>query len=285
LLIPATGLLVTAAFTTGTLSVILSNVGSAIATVAILSLLYDPFLRDIMAAEIFDRLQLRDSVVRSGLMDIGDSRSFTTPDAFAVTSEVDILPLHPLDWARHEFGDVIRAAADHRLAVKVYLPSCEHGAPLSVIADRLGTGEDELSGKLRLLPEQLVAAWDVGGCRQESTLTVYQFDGVPAVGLVVHATATVLEVGPSVAFEATEHRTVRFSHSPKSQIAAWARRQLRFAGRQELIVVGIRPVTPRQLLPTGRGPVPGAGSVATSGQVDRAEASIVPQSGSGVDGA
>jgi hypothetical protein len=254
LLIPATGLLVAAAFAEGTAGVILSNLGSAVGTVAILSLLYDPFLRDILAAEIFEKLQLRDSVIRAGLVDIGEAHDFSASDAFRVSPSADILPLDPIDWAQREYTAILRAARDHAIAVRVFLPSPDPGPALIVLADRLGIGDEEMTRQLRLLPDELVAAWDRSACHRDSTLTVLQFEGIPAVGLLVHAGAVVYDIGPSLGFDPTEHRSTRLAHVAGSPAAEWAAGQLRFSGRADPVVAGLRPVTRPTDLPSGRGP-------------------------------
>lgn len=63
--VPAVGLLVAAAFVSGPLGVVLASIGSTLGTVALLSFLYDPFLKDILAAEIFERVGLREAEGRN----------------------------------------------------------------------------------------------------------------------------------------------------------------------------------------------------------------------------
>ena len=62
--------------------------------------------------------------------------------------------------------------------------TCPCGMPnAEAYATRLSADQTELIRRLRELPEEIVAAWDARKHDPESTLVVYQYDGVPAVGL------------------------------------------------------------------------------------------------------
>jgi hypothetical protein len=250
LMIPAVGLLVAAGFVGGTGGTVMASIGSTLATVALLSFLYDPFLKDILAAEIIERVGLRDSIVRAGLRDIHNSRDLRLSDILGASRTLTVLPLDPLKWAADDFSDAMGIASRATLSLKVYLPSPDESPALQVTAERLGMSLSELEERLRSLPDELTRAWDDEPRHEDSQLEIFYYEGLPGTGLLVCEACVVVETGPTLGFQPTDRMTSVSVYEPDSVTAGWAASQLRrFPGDRDPTPAGLRPVTPPDELP------------------------------------
>ncbi len=271
----------------GPVGTILAAVGSTLGTTALVSFLYDPFLKDVLAAEIFEKVGLRDSVVRAGLADIGGA-DLQLSARLAGSRRIAAAPLDPLAWARERYGEVIAAAKAAATEVVVVLPSPDPSPARTLLADRLDLVEGELERKLSSLPEVLLTAWDAASVAEGSTLTVLWQEQLQSCGLLVCDACAVLETGPVLRQSATDRTVLAQVFEPDSPYGAWASTQLDEMMRDG-ITAGLRPVTPPAKLP-GRhaqvalssatqdtvGSTPTAAASATASPTSAAEPSVAP---------
>jgi hypothetical protein len=275
LLVPAVALLVSAGFTGGTTGVVLASIGSTLGTVALLSFLYDPFLKNILAEEIFSRVGLRDSVVRAGLREIGQGRDFRSDDLVGLSPTVTVLPLDPIEWSQHEFHLILGVATQRSLKAAIYLPSPDAGVGLEWLSGRLDISVPELERKLRSLPDELGRAWDEQQRHPDARLSIFYFRGAPSIGFFVCEACAFLEIGPAAAFSSTDKTTTALVYEPNAPTSDWLLAQLRRIQDDDATPAGLRPVTPPAELPRR---VALSSTDSLEGSASVAEADAIPAS-------
>lgn len=235
----------------GPIGTVLAAVGSTLGTTALVSFLYDPFLKEILAQEIFERVGLRDSIVRAGLVDITGPAEAKLAAVLAGSRRVVAAPLDPLVWAKERFGEILDAAKVAQADVVVLLPLPDASPARTLLARRLDMGESELDRKLKELPDELLKAWDRSQVAGGATLRVLWHDGLLSDGLLLCDAVAVLETGPAVRQSATDRIGLVQTFEMSSGYGAWIADQL-----HELVEsgvpAGVRPVTPAGQLPGRR---------------------------------
>lgn len=234
----------------GPIGTVLAAIGSTMATTALVSFLYDPFLKEILAQEIFTRVGLRDNIVRTGLEDLANSALEIGPGIQGSRS-LEVMPLDPFSWARESFPAVVSAAKDRAMEVVIVLPSPDPGPSGTILASRLRLGEQDVEHRLRDLPEELASAWDRAQIGPESTLKVVTHEHSVATGLLVCDRMVVIETGPSLYESSTDDTRLVQQFRRDAPLGQWADRQISEAIASAPAAT-VRPVTAAADLPTGR---------------------------------
>lgn len=243
---------------------ILAAIGSTLGTTALVSFLYDPFLKEILAKEIFDRVGLRDSIVRAGLEEITRGDSLNLSSVIASARHIHVMPLDPFAWTRESFAAVLGAAKSTETEVIIVLPSPAAGPPRTILAYQLCIGENELERRLKELPEEMAQAWDQAEVAERSTLRVLTQQSLVTAGLLVGGTSAVIETGPSLQQSATDRTSLVQRFRPDSPFGQWASAQLQDAIANATTAI-LRPVTPSDALP-GRHAGDGPGGAGTQNE-------------------
>jgi hypothetical protein len=244
----------------GPIGTILAAVGSTLATTALVSFLYDPFLKEILAQEIFERVGLRDSIVRAGLEDIDSGTEIKLMTSLTGSRRIVAAPLDPIAWAKERYPQVLGVVTGAATEVVVVLPSPDPCPARVLLARRLGTGENELARKLKELPDQIAEAWDKTTPASGSTLSVLVHEELVSSGLLLCDACAVIETGPAVRESATDRISMAHRFQIASRYGGWIREQL-----NEMVdcatLAAVRPITPSAQLP-GRRAATGRSSTA-----------------------
>lgn len=232
LLIPAAVLLTASAFIGEAVGVLLATIGGVFFTVAVLSCLYDPFLRDVLTQEIFAKLELKRSLAQAGLVDVLADRSPEVGTLWSEASTIVAAPSDPYNWSKAAYLEILRMASAKAVDLTVFIPGPDAPWPLA-LAGRLAVDADMVTVQLRALPDELAQAWDATVRHPKSKLTVYHYEGVAGVGLTFSDTTTLLEVGPVIKHPASDRSQRSFAFESRSDFAQWAAVQLAFQGSAE----------------------------------------------------
>jgi hypothetical protein len=268
LCIPAVVLLVVSAVLGGTAGVVLATIGGAILTVALLSFLYDPFLKDVLAREIFERLEIRESVGRAGLQSIEMTRDLRLGELIAGSRSIRVLPYDPLEWAGAQYGSLLTLARDTPVNVEVYLPAADD--PFTeILSDRLRVGEPEVRARLNALALELGQAWDAEARHEGATLRVWRYTGLCATGLLECDSRVVIEVGPSLRYPLADRTTISLVFTHDSPPADWLKRQFMFPEQEGPSRADERPLgrPSARELPTASAPPSDAPDDSLAGEV------------------
>jgi hypothetical protein len=241
LALPAVALLILSAVVGEALGVILATIGGAILTIALLSFLYDPFLKDLLAQEIFDRLEIRESVSKAGLRDIIATREVALAPLLVGARKIDILPYDPIEWARDEYRALLGLARQNSLEINVYLPAADDPF-VEVLSDRLRMGEAEVRSQLNSLALEFGQAWDSEPRHSEAKLFVWRFTGLPGAGLLLSEPCAVVEIGPALRYPVADRTTLSLIFEGNAEWAEWITRQLAFTPPEERSLIDERPL-------------------------------------------
>jgi hypothetical protein len=166
---------------------VLSNLGTAVFTAAVISVLYEGFVREGLLDDVRKRVGMSEKVVAQGLTQLGAGDSIPFFELMQGTKEIIVLPTDPVDWYTRYHPWLHALAKNAEIGIKVYLPRPEIYSRV-----RKGIMGPEGDGTL-VSPEhctkktlEAVAAWRRQiGSHKEGFLEIYQYDSYPHRGLVV----------------------------------------------------------------------------------------------------
>lgn len=244
----------------GPIGTVLAAMGSTFGTTALVSFLYDIFLKEVLAEEIFKHVGLKESIVQAGLEDIAGSDGYPLAALLAGCHTVHALPLDPFSWARENYQHVVSTAKNAQLDVAIILPSPEPGEVRGLIAHRLDMGENELERKLKTLPQELIEKWDDASTTDGSTLKIFVLDGMATCGLFYCDLFAIIDTGPAVHRSQTDSTVLGQRFRPGSIYFEWTQDQL------SAIIKNATQEGERPLPPSPHVHVPAEGAVASQQQ-------------------
>jgi hypothetical protein len=187
---------------------LLASLGSIFVTVALLSVVYDAYLKDVLIREIYGALGIQQSLQAIDLREIVRRDQVDITGALADADQISALPLDPMTWVLQDWPRLASAARKATLPVTIYLPT--HNNPhIEVLARRMGSDPVELGGQIAQLPDELAESWDQKEAGETgSTLQVILYSAVPAVGLLVTQRIMILEVPPSLGYATADRSSL-----------------------------------------------------------------------------
>jgi hypothetical protein len=190
------------------LGTVIASLGAILITVALLSFLYDAFLKDVLLGEVYTAIGIQQSIQAIDLKTVVEKNQLDLAEVLAGATEITAIPLDPEAWSQSDWRHLLDCAASKATRVKVYLPN--HDSPhIDALATRLGTDRDELAGHIADLPDELARSWDERGAAiRQSRLNVYLYGTVPLVGLLVTDLSVTLEIPPALSHTRTDRRTI-----------------------------------------------------------------------------
>lgn len=179
------------------LGTVVAAVGSIFITVAVLSVIYDAFLKDVLLGEVYAVMGIQENVQSVDLREITLKDQIMLPEFLEDTEEIKAVPLDPESWIHTDWRHLVERASAQAVTVSVYIP--DHDSPhIDVLAARLRTDRHQLSARIAELPDRLAESWDENqGSLYGSTLRVYLYSTVPSVGLLVTDRDILVEVPPA----------------------------------------------------------------------------------------
>jgi hypothetical protein len=207
---------------------VVGSLGGIVITVALLSVLYDAFLKDVLLGEIYSALAISDEIHGMDLREAARNDQIDLEGFLRDASRVTLLPLDPSGWLLRDWRTVLDHASDKVVQVTVLLPT--HDSPhVDVLANRLRVARSTLEQDIGQLPDRLGRSWDEHGHGlRNSTLQVMLYGSVPAVGFVVTENGVLLEVPPSLGHPEGDRTALalRFGRDSASFLPGWIDGQL-----------------------------------------------------------
>lgn len=231
-----------AAIVGGAPGLALASLGATLLTIAIVNLIFEPFGKEALAADIRDMIQLHRRVAESGLTDMGGDRETVLAQIVGVSPNVDVLPWDPFRWADQEFKHLRREAGQKDLGLCIFIPSHD-STHIPALAYRLGLDEADCSDRLKQLADRLCDSWDAAPTSAGSKLEIWTFDGAPGYGLFWSEAAAGFDLGPVIRKPDFDGNSFVLAFEGSSRRAEEAKKefaQLRLDGTQS----GMRPLPP-----------------------------------------
>jgi hypothetical protein len=190
------------------LGTVVASLGAILITVAVLTVVYDAFLKDVLLGEIYTAIGVQKNIQALDLRMVVEKNQLDLTQALAGATEITAIPLDPETWSQSDWRHLLDSAAAKAIRIAVYLPN--HDSPhIDGLAARLGKDRDELAAHIADLPDELAQSWDEKGLAiRGSRLNVYLYGTVPLVGLLVTDQTITLEVPPALSHTPTDRRTV-----------------------------------------------------------------------------
>jgi hypothetical protein len=187
---------------------VVTSLGTIAISVAALSVLYDAFLKDVLLGEIYSAIGIQENFRAVDLLQVGQKDRIDLDDMLAGAAEITAVPVDPETWLHTDWHHLVNQAVGRPTAVTVLLP--DHDSPhIDVLAARLGLARDQLATQIAELPDKLGRSWDgKGNAIQHSTLSVYLYGTVPAVGLLVTESTVLVEIPPALQHTPTDRQTL-----------------------------------------------------------------------------
>jgi hypothetical protein len=187
-----------------TLGTAIASIGSIILTVALLSVLYDAFLKAILLEEIYDALELQQNLRAIDLRAIVRKDQVDLEEVLAGATAVEVIPLDPISWSHQDWPRVLDCASSSKVSVEIFIPN--HDSPhIEVLARRMGADSEELAQQIARLPDELGRSWDqknAGGAG--SSLRVVLYGGIPANGILRTQQRILIEIPPALGYGTTD---------------------------------------------------------------------------------
>ena len=187
---------------------VIASIGAILITVAVLSIVYDAYLKDVLIGEIFDALEIQQSLQAIDVRGVLRKDQVDLAELLGDAVEIRVLPLDPVSWVHQDWDRIAAYAGTAAVPISVYLPS-HNGPHMEVLARRLNLLPAELEKQIARLPDQLVTSWDqkeagAGGSR----LQVILYEAMPAVGVLTTGRRMLLEVPPSLQYPMADRNCV-----------------------------------------------------------------------------
>lgn len=218
--------------------------GGSMVPAAVLNAWLDPLLREQAAMDIYDVLQIKESVATSGILRVESATKVDLDAQLRNATRIDVLPLHARDWAKRDF-ERIRAACAHRaISVRVFL-SAPEAEWCAVDAHRTRGDAEAVARELLQLPDQILGSWDRGATHPQSSIEVFYYNGVPSIGLSATDGFVAVELGAAVREEEVPQASQTLVFEADSSIGKWVIRQLEFQADldEPPTSAGVRPLT------------------------------------------
>lgn len=147
-----------ARMTTGIPTTILNTVATSTLTIAAGGLIYEYFLRESITSETLEWLNLKASVVSSGLREIAVDSAFEWNTYLVEARLFSILVSSPYGWLEQAWPNILEAGGSRQIIATVYLQDPK-GTVLSASAEKLGLTTDDLAAQLNAFSEHLQTSW------------------------------------------------------------------------------------------------------------------------------
>ncbi len=194
---------------------ILASLGAILLNVALLSVLYDAFLKDILLDDVYAAMGLGEQVRSLDIESITRNDDADVNTVIQDATSLTVLPLDPETWLTGDWPKIRDLAASGSVKVTLLLPSHD-GAHIAPLATRLRKSEDSLAKALGGLPDSVGASWDDASCSAHgSRLQVLLYEMVPAVGIVATDRGVLIEVPPPFGFPVASRRALVVSAGRK----------------------------------------------------------------------
>jgi hypothetical protein len=187
---------------------LIAALGAIIITVALLSVLYDAYLKDVLLGEIYDAMGVAEYVRTLDFQQIARNDQLDVEALVRDTSHITALPLDPLTWMNTQWRILMDRAATSAVDIAVLLPS--HDSPhIDVLAERFEVDSETLVKQIADLPDRLGRSWDgKGQALAGSSFRVTLYDTVPTAGLLVTDQSMTIEVPPALSNAAGDRSAV-----------------------------------------------------------------------------
>lgn len=179
---------------------VIASFGTILITVGLLSVLYDAYLKDVLLEEVFDAMSIEQNIHSIDLKEVVRKDAADLSKLLMGAAEVRVLPLDPVSWAHQEWHRVLENAVGSAVQVEIFLPN--HDSPhVDVLAQRFGLEKEELAHQIGRLPAELSKSWDQKKAnRAGSSLAIYLYGSVPAIGILWTSHGTMLEIPPALGY-------------------------------------------------------------------------------------
>jgi hypothetical protein len=144
------------------LGTVIASLGAILITVAVLSVLYDAFLKDVLLGEVYTAIGIQKNIQAIDLRTVVEKNQLDLAEVLAGATEITVIPLDPESWSQSDWRHLIDCAISRATRIAVYLPN--HDSPhIDALATRLGADRDELASHIADLP----MSWDEAGTKRD----------------------------------------------------------------------------------------------------------------------
>ncbi len=190
------------------LGTIIASLGATLISLAVLSVAYDAYLKDILLGEIYEAIGIHQSLQAIDLRQVAPKDHIDMADVLEGATKITSVPVDPETWSRTDWHHLLKLATDRPMEIVVLLPD-QDSPHIDVLAARLGMAREQLADRIAELPDKLGKSWDEKGTTiLASKLNIYLYGTVPATGLMVTDSTVVIETPPALSHTPTDRRTL-----------------------------------------------------------------------------
>jgi hypothetical protein len=139
------------------LTAALLNVAAVLASIGVISLVYEVFLRETYAVELRSFVRIGAAVVSSGLQRVEPRSNVDWHELLESSSEIDILLRDPTVWVASQQEFVIREARRRAFEITLAVPAS--GKNFATMAESVGLTPEELRQRINISVSQLAGVW------------------------------------------------------------------------------------------------------------------------------
>jgi hypothetical protein len=183
-IIVSMGLLLLSVFMSpGAPTTFLSTLSGLVFTLAVGGVVYELLLREAVFAESAELLNLKQGVVKSGLMQIDAESAFDWREKLVDSAKFRLQIATPYGWLEQIWPHVLESGSNHRVDVEIYLPNSTSPV-LESLAARHGQDPKALAEQIVSFVDYLKTSWQNAEdghrpLKQGSHLAIKIFDTFP----------------------------------------------------------------------------------------------------------
>ena len=203
----------------------LGAVGGATLSVATVSFIWEPRRQRDFANEILAKVGVGQSLREAGLIEVlNPEKPLQLADRLQQSRSIRVLPEN-LGGFLHsdELRDLLNHSSDFGVELSIFVPVPQ--PPYTDVAEER-FDETGIPAQLQTMAKDLADAWEESTRHTDSTLTIYEYPGVPTFGLVVSESIACIDLGPAVRYPKVERGRWRIVADRHLPLAGWAAKEL-----------------------------------------------------------
>ena len=222
----------------------ISTVLGTVLAVAVVSLLFEFRLRRSFGHDLLRFLDLKKSLVVSGLSDVDVSTRLDTRSALERIDDVVYVGRTPEAWLNENFPTLLRVAEKRQLHITVSLPDPDDDPVMGTVAASMGVAAADLSQSIRAFVASAQAQWRLAEPRLKtgSSLRLVHAHAIPLFEALHSTGMTALFLSKPVYHGPTDDLLgIRFSEADDSFPRSWIAAAVANLDAENEIFKGVKP--------------------------------------------
>lgn len=176
----------------GVASTILTTVGTATFTAALVGIIYESFQKEVFTGDLTGMFKISSSLSQSGILDIAEPKADTMNRYFNQRKLV-IIPISPFAWYTSHKLALYKAACARGTNIEMWVPEYDDPAVGDILSRQAQVTSTELAQEMRKFMRDVEEDWNKAAVHPDSELSVKSYKDVPHLGVYFGENNAILE--------------------------------------------------------------------------------------------